>query len=162
LCPDPFWIRMTDAGRTRRVGAIEGRASMMKKPNVADVFARAVIERDFAQAYDLTTRGLRARMDLGRFARALEDAEAEVAPPGRYQLGGNPISFQELAESAARAGKPLPDDIDGTSFRRWLCIEFQPDPDDESELDACYDLWCLTVEEEGDERVAYFEVHDPD
>ena len=134
----------------------------MKKPSVADVFARAVIERDFDQAYDLTSRALRTRMDLSQFANALEDAEADVVPPGHYELSGNPISFKALAENAAQEGKPLPDDIDASTFRRWLRIGFQPSPDDESDLDACYDLWCLTVEEDGEELIAYFEVHDPD
>ncbi|MFO0952382.1 MAG: hypothetical protein U0835_14790 [Isosphaeraceae bacterium] len=104
----------------------------MKKPRVADAFARAVIERDFAQAYDLTTLGLRARTDLSSFARALVEAEAEVAPAGRYRLDGTAISFQELAESARLAGNPLPEDLHGDNFVCWLCISFLPGPDDES------------------------------
>jgi hypothetical protein len=134
----------------------------MKFPEVASKFAEAVIERDYAQAFALTTKGLRTRMNLEEFVEAIETAEKEVVPPGTFGLSSNSMTFEELAKQFDEMGKPLPQDIKPESFRLWMCIEFIPDPDDPTELDACYDVWCMVVNENGADQIAYFEIKEPD
>jgi hypothetical protein len=134
----------------------------MKFPEVASRFAEAVIERDYAQAFALTTKGLRRRMSLEEFVAALENAEQDVVPPGTYGLSSNSMTFDRLAKAYDELGTPLPQDIKPESFRLWMCIEFIPDPHDPTELDACYDVWCMVVNEDGEDRIAYFEIHEPE
>ena len=134
----------------------------MKFPEVASRFAEAVIERDYAQAFALTTRGLRTRMSLEEFVAALENAEKDVVPPGTYGLNSNSMTFEGLAKACDELGTPLPRDVKPESFRLWMCIEFIPDPHDPTELDACYDVWCMVVKEDGEDRIAYFEIHEPE
>jgi len=134
----------------------------MPMPQVASDFAQAVIERDYAQAYALTTEGLQARMSLEDFIHALENAEKKVVPPGTFGLSRNSMTFEELAGVCQEEGTPLPSEITPESFQRWMCIEFIPDVDDPTELDACYNFWCIIVSEGGEERIAYFEIRDPD
>ena len=134
----------------------------MSASAVTGEFAQAVIDRDFGGAYALTTTGLRARIDLETFIRALEAAEADVVPPHRFDLGGNSLTFDQLSETQRRAGTAFPPDIDPAGFQKWVCIQFQPGEDDESGLDACYDFWCMVVNEGGEDRIAYFEIQDPD
>jgi len=134
----------------------------MKFPEVASKFAEGVIERDYAQAFALTTKGLRTRMNLEEFVEAFENAEKQVVPPGTFGLSSNSMTFEELAKQFDELGTPLPQDIKPESFRLWMCIEFIPDPDDPTELDACYDVWGMVVNENGEDRIAYFEIKEPD
>jgi hypothetical protein len=134
----------------------------MKFPEVASKFAEAVIERDYAQAFALTTKGLRTHMSLEEFVQTLEDAEKDDVPPGTFGLSSNSMTFQELAKQYEELGTPLPQYIKPESFRLWMCIEFIPDPQDPTELDACYDVWCMVVNEDGEDRIAYIETQEPD
>lgn len=134
----------------------------MLMPQVASDFAKAVIERDFTRAYALTTQGLQARMSLEDFIHALENAEKKVVPPGTFGLSSNSMTFEGLANVYQEEGTPLPPEVKPESFRCWMCIEFIPDVDDPIELDACYDFWCAIVSEGGEDRIAYFEIRDPD
>jgi hypothetical protein len=135
---------------------------MMSMPQVASDFAKAVIERDHARAYALTTPGLQARMSFEEFVQALEQAEEWVVPPGTFGLSSNSMTFEQLANVYQEEGTPLPPEVKSESFRCWMCIEFIPDVDDPTELDACYDFWCVIVSEGGEDRIAYFEIHEPD
>jgi hypothetical protein len=81
---------------------------------------------------------------------------------GTFGLSSNSTAFEELAKEYEELGTPLPSDIKPESFRCRVCIEFIPEVDDPTDLDACYDFWCIIVSEGGEDRIAYFEIHDPD
>jgi hypothetical protein len=99
---------------------------------------------------------------LEEFTRTLEEAEVDVVAPGVFDCDTNPLNAESLWATFAREGKPLPADIDPKSFRQWLVIQFKPGPDEETDFDAYYDCWVLVVGEKGQDRIAYFEIHDPD
>jgi hypothetical protein len=109
-----------------------------------------------------STKGLRARMSLDEFVHALGDAEEDVLPPGTFGHTINPMTSGELAKAVEGLGTPLPSDINPQSFRCWMCIEFIPDVVDPTDLDACYDFWCLIVSADGEDGIAYFEIADSD
>jgi hypothetical protein len=108
----------------------------MNLPTVVSEFAQADIDEDFAKAYAFTTTGLQARIDLGGFIQALEDAEADVVPPRRFDLDGNTLIFHQPSETQVQMRKSFPPDIDPASFQKWMCIQFQPGEIDDSDLDA--------------------------
>ena len=53
-------------------------------------------------------------------------------------------------------------DIKPESFRPWMCVEFIPDSHDRTDLGASYDVWCMVVNEVGEDRIAPFEIHEPE
>jgi hypothetical protein len=113
--------------------------------------------------------GDRAGFDQDRSNRAWNSSvRADLAGDGADQLpitlglSGNPMTFERLAKEYEEIGTPLPSEVKPESFRCWMCIEFIPDVDDPTNLDARYDFWCVIVSEGVEDRIAYLEIHDPD
>jgi hypothetical protein len=60
--------------------------------------------------------------------------------------------------------KPIAADVTAENFRQWLCIQFMPNEDAQGDLDidAFVDFWMALVEVNGQYKIGYFELEDPD
>jgi hypothetical protein len=127
-----------------------------------DRFATALIARDFAAAHGMLAPWLRAAMGPDDLARLLDEARGELPPPERHELESNRSSYEALREPEGFPPRSEPFDpgITADNFRKWVCIELKPGED--SEYDACVDLWVAMIELDGALAVGYLEPSEPD
>lgn len=60
--------------------------------------------------------------------------------------------------------KPIADQFTSARFCKWLCIQFMPNPEAQEVLgiDAFLDFWMAIAEVNGEYKIGYFELEDPD
>jgi hypothetical protein len=136
-------------------------------PKIVETFAKSVVTQKFDQAYECLAKPLKASLNLADFKQMMKDAEEDVVPPKAFDMDANSCSFEDIKTSEYRgninADEGVLSKLDPKDFKQWLCIQFTPDPEDaECDLDACYDFWCMIVAEGNEEKIGFFEIHDPD
>lgn len=105
--------------------------------------------------------------------------------PDAWDVDGNSSTLESLREehsyiSARNSGwageersgfsangdlrKPIAEEFTTEQFRKWICIEFMPNEEAQQELgiDAFLDFWMALAEINGEYRIGYFEIEDPD
>jgi len=120
---------------------------------VAAEFGRAIVDRDFDAAYALLTDGFRESTPFAAFRQSFADAAPDV-----FECRVSGLTQKELWALLAKEGKWLPAEVAPASFRQWIAIKFAPGPDQETDLDACYDCWIMVVREKDQDRIGYFEI----
>ncbi|MBX9689993.1 MAG: hypothetical protein K2X27_25000, partial [Candidatus Obscuribacterales bacterium] len=136
-------------------------------PKVAETFAGCVVDGNLEGAYDCFSESLKATMSLAEFGELLRQAEKSVVPPKSFDTDSNSCSFEDIKDSEFRGALNAKEEvlakINPADFIQWMCIQFAPDPNDQStNLDACYDFWFMVVAEKGAEKIAFFEIHYPE
>lgn len=109
----------------------------------------------------------------------------ELVYPDDWQVDGNSSTLEDLKQlrsytSARNSGwlgepkanfsidddlvKPIADEFSAVHFRQWLCIQFMPNPEAQGdlEIDAFFDFWMAVAEVNGEYKIGYFELEDPD
>jgi hypothetical protein len=125
-------------------------------------FARAVIDEDFEAARALLAPWLQPEYSAERLGAWVDESREELPYPGAFELDSNISTLADLREphDVDLPTQPIPDEVDDDNFRKWMCIQFQPEDDDE--FDACFDMWLVAVEQDGELRIGYFESTWPD
>ena len=142
----------------------------------ADTFAHSIIRMDYAAAHRMLASWLQPEVTPERLREFVEtelkavaegfDLE-EIIYPKAYHADGNSCSLNELrAErsyaTSRRSSESVPPEVTEENFRKWMVIQFTPAPEDGLDVDAWFDWWMILVEVDGEYRVGYFEIADPD
>jgi hypothetical protein len=130
--------------------------------NFGAEWAKAVTAKDFEKAHAMLASWLRNELSPTELKALLDGARQDLPEPARFELDSNSSTFEDLKEPEGYAprSKPFDPGLTAENFRKWLCIEFKPTED--SEFDACFDLWITIVEENGRLAVGYLEATDAD
>ena len=125
-------------------------------------FARSVIAKDMQSANQCLAPWLRADFFPAKL-NAFVEPRYEGPEPAQFSLDGNSCSLEDLEpERGGVPSQPLPPEITKENYRKWMVIEFKPDPNKNTGYDACVDLWMAVVEVEGTMKIGYLEAADPD
>ena len=142
----------------------------------ADAFAHSIIRLDYSAPHKMLAPWLQPVITPERLREFVETELQEVAAgfglediiyPKAYQVDGNSCSLRDLREprsyvTSRRSHESLPPEVTEENFRKWMVIQFTPAPEDELEVDAWFDWWMMLVEVDGELRIGYFELEDPD
>jgi hypothetical protein len=124
---------------------------------MADAVGKNIVERNFEALHALFAPGF--QMSAAELGRMVDEANEGLAPPKQWTLDENPIDLASLREpdGLGPPSKPLPEEITDANFAGWLCVQLQPDPDNEEGFDVCFDVWVAAVRQGGKCLVGYLE-----
>jgi hypothetical protein len=106
---------------------------------------------------------LQADFSPERLKRTLDPRYDGMPAPKEFTLDGNSCGLEDLEPNEfGPLTQPLPFEITKENYRKWMVIEFKPDPGENTGFDACLDLWMAVVEISGALKIGYFEPADPD
>lgn len=142
----------------------------------AGAFAHSIIRLDYSAAHKMLAPWLQDEITPERLRQFVETELKEVAEgfelaeiiyPKAYNVDGNSCSLADLSEprshvTSRRSNEAIPPEVTVENFRKWMVVQFTPTPEDEMEIDAWFDFWMMLVEIEGEYRLGYFEIEDPD
>jgi hypothetical protein len=132
--------------------------------------AQAMVAKDLGRVAAMTASWLPA-FDEGGWRRHIEEQLAEMASewdvenpawPTCYEIGSNPLSFDELVETNERAaawgGKhDMPAGLNAANFRKRMHLTLMPD-DNAYEFDYWCRWWLAVAEEDGTLKIGDIEV----
>jgi hypothetical protein len=126
-------------------------------------FARSIIGHDLESARSCLAPWLSSKFSAEQMDAVLQPRYEDMPSPAVFTLDGNSSTLADLEPTEGGVPTvPLPSEITGENFRKWMVIEFHPDPKQETGFDACFDLWMAVVSVEGKMMVGYYEAADPD
>jgi hypothetical protein len=126
-------------------------------------FAEKIIARDYDAAREFLAPWLREIITAKELKTMVEQALGDLPNPARFELDGNSCGLEDLeVDEYSPPTKPLPKQITNDNYRKWMCITLQPDPEENSGYDACFDLWMALVDVSGSLKIGYLEPTDPD
>lgn len=151
-------------------------AIMLKRAykDFAQAFAVNIIELDFVAAHRMLAPWLMNSITPEQLRRLIHKEVQEVAEaneiegeyhPGSYEIDSNICTLQDLKETPSyRDARQIAEQVNEENYRQWMVIQFQPTQQEQEELDidAWLDWWMIVVEVEGELRMGYFEIEDPD
>ncbi|HMD07214.1 MAG TPA: hypothetical protein VKH63_06735 [Candidatus Acidoferrum sp.] len=98
--------------------------------DIGGKFAGRIIEGDYAAAREFLAPWLHDSISEKELQSIIQNATQELPPPGAFSLDGNSCTFDELeVDEYSPPTKPLAPQITAENFRKWMVIEFQPDPE---------------------------------
>ena len=126
---------------------------------LADAIGRLVVERDFDAIRARMAPWAASSMDAAAIEQMIDAACEGLAPPVSWSVDESPMDVEGLREPdgygpPSTAFSPA---ITPANYRGWLCVQFQPDPDNPDGFNVCFDLWMAAVELDGDLRIGYLE-----
>ena len=137
-------------------------------------FGRAIVAKDFTAAHGMLAPWLQREITPAALQQEIEGECAEFRElyelpedtplyPADFTMDGNSSTMEDLkAEPSYRQGRSIPPEVTTENFRKWMVIEFLPDPEEEMEFDAYFDWWMIVVDVDGQQKVGYYEIEDPD
>src|ERR1051325_6532771 len=140
----------------------------------AQTFATRIIESDFIGAHQLLAPWLQQTMTAEQIREVIQKQIQEVAEanelegefhPSHFEIDSNSCKLDDLkGEMSYREPRPIPNEVTAENFRQWMVIQFMPNHEEQDELgiDAWLDWWMILVEVEGEYRIGFFEIEDPD
>jgi hypothetical protein len=121
----------------------------------AAAFGDAVVESNFNAAASLLAPWLHKTFPPAKLKKFVLDAMIEGAP----EAGGVDVHRGSAHLQDLRKIRTIPEDIKLENFRGWVCLQFVPGPDEETDFDFCYQLWVIVVELAEGMKVGYLEVN---
>lgn len=138
----------------------------------AENFAETIIAKDFTSAHQMLAPWLQQSVTPDGLAQMIAAEVQETAEineiegnlhPASYDIDSNSCSLADLREPRSyAASRDIAPEVTTENFRQWMVRQFQPSEDEELEIDAYVDLWMIVVEIDGEYKVGYFEMEDPD
>jgi hypothetical protein len=122
-------------------------------------FGTAVVAKDFAAAQGMFCAGLRKKYTPKKLAALVARESKHSGAPDAFEYADNDTTLAGLRQSRGEF-PALPDYLTAKNFRRWCCLQFQPE--EGSEANACFDWWMAVMEERGQLRIGYFHILDAD
>jgi len=121
-------------------------------------FAQRIIRREFEPARELLAPWLRNAINAEQLESVIREGCGELPPPGEFELDANSCGLEDLeVDESSPPTRPLPPEITPENYRKWMVIQFKPDPEQETGYYACFDLWMALVEVDGALRIGYLE-----
>ena len=137
-------------------------------------FAEQILSHDYTSAHGNLASWLRAEITperLQAFVQTEIDTTAEYGEweprhPDAFTLDSNPgWKVNDLRTSTRFGERPsnetFPAQITEENFKIWLVAQFTS-KDEEFDHIAWFDWWMALVEEDGELRIGYFEMHEAD
>lgn len=158
----------------------------------ADTFARALVSRDFDKAHAMLADWLQPKVSAATLQAMVEKEIREVCKANavteelyldEWHVSGNSSSLESLREpqcytsvrnsgwlgkqkkdSSGELVSPVAEEFTDEQFRQWMFIQFTLDEETQYRLgfDAYLDFWFALAEVNGEYRIGYFEIEDPD
>lgn len=150
---------------------------------LGQTFAKVIIARDYALAHSMFAPWLQQQVSVADLKGYIEAELQDVAQvweleeplhPGAYEIDWNEtLPFEGLqAHDTRRRAEPglynsrpsdlfLSPQLNQQNFRIWMVVVFLP-LEGEAEFDAYFDMWMAVVEVDGQCKIGYFELSDPD
>jgi glucan biosynthesis protein len=126
--------------------------------NLGAGFAKQVIAGDFESARAFLAPWLQGTITADGLKAMMTEAQGELPAPAQFDLDGNSCQLSDLeVDEYSPPTRPLPSEITEQNFRKWMCIQFQPDAAAETGYDACFDLWMALVDVDGSLKIGYLE-----
>lgn len=132
----------------------------------AQQFGDAVVGRNFEAAVSLLAPWLRDEWTSASLETAIVDYLEELDYPTEFFISWGVLNAAELRETTELERSymtdlsPVPPEITGENFKKWMVIKFVPP--ESSEFDASFDFWFALVEVESDLAIGYFKIVDAD
>jgi hypothetical protein len=127
----------------------------------------AVVQRDFSGAHGMLTEWLQEsvtadelRNQIGKKLGEISEAVGleETGYPKRYEIGEGDITVEELREEF----EEMPQEVTDENFRQWVVLNFLPGEDEDAGVDAWLGWWLLLVDCDGELKVGFYQIEDPD
>jgi hypothetical protein len=158
----------------------------------ADTFAQALVAKDFDKAHAMLADWLQPRVSAATLQAMVEKEIREVCEANEvteavylneWRVTGNSCSLESLRDpkiytsvrnsgwlgnqkkdSSGELVTPVAREFTDEMFRQWLVIQFILDEETQDRLgfDAYMDFWFALAEVNGEYRIGYFEIEDPD
>ena len=132
--------------------------------------AAAIIARDYEAAHAMLAPWLGRDMTAAGFREVVEDRLREMMQyagcdeltyPVGVLVDGNSCTVDDLRKlDSWRPPRQIPAELSSENFRKWMCLQFLAD--EGVDIDAWFDFWMAVAEVDGELRVGYFELEDPD
>jgi hypothetical protein len=143
---------------------------------VMERFARAIIARDYPSAHNCFAEWLKEQVSEERLQAAIEKQLGEIAEvaeldgiiyPEDFCVDGNSCTLTDVREDRTTLYGIEPvfkvsPEMTEANFRKWMVITFMPVEGAEIDVGAWMDFWAAAVDVDGQYRIGYFEIHDPD
>lgn len=143
---------------------------------VLEGFAHAIIAKDYPAAHACLAEWLKRQVSQERLRAAIEKQLSEISEaaeldriiyPEAFNISGNACTLEDVREDRTQLygidpACEVSPEMTEANFRRWMVIEFLPAEGAEIDVDAWMDFWAAVVEVDGQYRIGYFEIHDPD
>jgi len=143
---------------------------------VMERFARAIIARDYPAAHNCFAEWLKEQVSEERLQAAIEKQLGEIAEvaeldgiiyPEDFSVDSNSCTLADVREDRTTLYGIEPvckvsPEMTEANFRKWMVITFMPAEGAEIDVDAWMDFWAAAVDVDGQYRIGYFEIHDPD
>lgn len=126
---------------------------------LADRLGAEVVAGRFDAVAPLLAPWLQSATTPAALRERCSAALGDLPPPVSWTVDENPSDLATLRQ-VGPYGPPsaaIPSEITEGNFRDWICLQFQPDPDNEEGFNVCYDLWVAVVEVEGAFLIGYLE-----
>ena len=123
-------------------------------------FASAVVDQRWPDAYALMTTEFRDRQSLDQFTKYMVKAEAEYVEEGRplAAYGGINAFGAELSDPDFADTYDIPAALPKTpEWKAYIVNEMVLEVGDDSEVERCYSMGTLMVDEPDGPKVAYME-----
>jgi hypothetical protein len=125
---------------------------------VADQFAQKIVSGEFEPAREYLAPWLRNSISAAQLETIIREGHKELPPPAQFDIDGNSCGLEDLeVDEHSPPTRPLPPEITDQNYRKWMVIQFKPDPEQETGYDACFDLWMALVEVDGALKIGYLE-----
>lgn len=149
---------------------------MLEKPyrQFAETFAAKIIDSDFVAAHEMLAPWLMRSVTPEQLRRLIQKEVQEVAEanelegdlhPSSYEIDSNICTLRDLkAAPSYKEPRHIAEEINEENFRQWMVIQFQPSEQEQDELgiDAWLDWWMMLVDVQGELRIGFFEIEEPD
>src|SRR5262249_29556600 len=125
------------------------------------MFGQGIIDGDYQAAQKMLASWLQNAFSPQELQTFFQQSFIDGVKPADCEVNGNNTTLDDLRKTEYGVpSQPISDAITAANFRQWMSITFTPDPDQDSGLDYCLELWLIAVEENGEMKAGYLESAD--
>ena len=118
-------------------------------------FAQAVVDQSFDRAEKMLAPWIRSALPVGGLKRVVRLARGDNPPAVEFELAELPDD--DLASMSEPSSLPVPREITDENFRGSWQIEFQPDADEDADVDSSYAFYLALVADGKELKIGYLE-----
>jgi hypothetical protein len=122
-------------------------------------FAATLVGEDFVSAQGMFCAALRKKYTPKKLKTLVAAESKHSGPPESFEYSDNNTTAAHLRVGGGDI-PALPKHVTDRSFVRWCCLQFLPA--EESDVDACFDFWMAVMEEDGELKVGFCHILNPD
>ena len=122
-------------------------------PFVIGVFANAILEQDYELAHSCLSNGLQKRLPRTELRETLLEAEEDGGVPSSFSWRRSDMNYADWTGCVESPSAP---EVCSDNYLSWSCLTFHTD------VEPCYQIWCVLMTEGPEQCIGFFEITDPD